>query len=229
MNLFWGVLGVLGVLAFLTAVFWIKEGFVGGSGGASGCKVVRNELTENGQVELVNLSCKEGLPHTTDSNTIRMPVALWSGPTRDEILIHERVHLSQKRAPAEWAEFYRRYWEYDMLSVPPVSLPAEHVTALRPNPDTDAAPWALWRQRYLFFPTYASSDRTLRNPRILVWDIQSRRLVSPPAEWTAFFCNDGVCPQQFEHPHELSAEMLTKEYASPAAAQLRAWRSGSLP
>jgi hypothetical protein len=225
MNWFWGVLGVL---VFLTALFMLREGFTSG-GKAAACKVVGHELTEDGQVELVNLSCKEGLPHTTDSNTIRMPVALWTGPTRDDIMVHERVHLSQKREPAEWAEFYRRYWDYDMLSTPPAGLPADYVAALRPNPDTDAAPWALWRKRYLFFPTYASSDRTLRNPKIVVWDVQQKRRVEAPPEWTAFFCVDGACPQQFEHPHELSAEMLTKGYKSPASEQLRGWRSGSLP
>ena len=225
MNWFWGVLGIL---VFLTAVLLIREGFTSRFAEAD-CKVVGTQKTEDGRVELVNLSCKEGLPHTTDSNTIRMPVALWTGPTRDDIMVHERVHLSQKREPAEWAEFYRRYWDYDILPTPPASLPAEYVEALRPNPDTDAAPWALWRKRYLFFPNYASSDKMLRNPRILVWDVQDRRLVSAPPEWTAFFCMDGSCPQQFEHPHELSAEMLTKGYTSPAAKQLQAWRSRSLP
>jgi hypothetical protein len=190
----------------------------------SDCKVVTTISTPDGLVEIIDPKCKEGLPHTTDKNTIRMTKSIWDSHRRDEVLVHERIHLSQKQDPEIWAEFYRRYWDYEIFAQPPTSIPQKYIDNLRPNPDTDNAPWAVWRKRYLFFPNYENPALpTLKNPEILVWDIQEKRVVSVPAEWSALFCVDGICPNQYEHPHELSAEFLTKHNQSVAGKQLAEW------
>jgi hypothetical protein len=110
------------------------------------------------------------------------------------------------------------------LTAAPPDLPAKYVAGLRPNPDTADAPWALWRHRWLFFPNYTDVNRTLRNARVLVWDTTMKTIVDVPSAWKDIFCSDGVCPHQYEHPHELSAEYIADGSASVAANKLYEWR-----
>lgn len=187
------------------------------------CRVLRKIHTDDGTIEIVDAGCKEGLPHTTNSHTIRMTEAVYNASRREITLSHERIHLDQKRNPNVWREFYKRFWDYEMYSSAPHDLPIDYVKNLRPNPDTSDAPWALWRGRWVFFPNYGP-DRTLRNARIMVWDTQTKTIVSPPPEWKAMFCVSNNCPHQFEHPHELSAEYIADGGNSPAALKLFAWK-----
>jgi hypothetical protein len=188
------------------------------------CRVLRVEHRDDMTIEIVDADCKEGLPHTTGPYTVRMTEAAWAHKRRNTTLVHEHVHLEQKRKPHEWYEWYRRYWEYELLASPPPDLPAKYIAGLRPNPDTADAPWALWRHRWLFFPNYTDSSRTLRNARVLVWDTTMKKIVDVPAAWKDAFCSDGVCPHQYEHPHELSAEYIADGSASAAASKLYEWR-----
>jgi hypothetical protein len=186
------------------------------------CRVLRVIQTSNGTVEIVDAACKEGLPHTTGPHTMRFTEAAWNDGRREETLVHERVHLAQKRAPQDWAEFYRRVWDYEMFTRPPVSLPEDSVMKLRKNPDTEAAPWAVWRHRYLFYPY--SADGGLRSASVRIWDLEQKtHLESPPDAWRAFFCDGDACPYQYEHPHELAAEYIAKKSKSPAALNLFTW------
>jgi hypothetical protein len=191
----------------------------------SQCVVLRRISTDNGVIELVAPDCFEGLPHTTDGNTIRMTEDVWNSGRREEILVHERVHLDQKRRPEAWTAFYKTEWDYDLSATSPPGL----VASLRLNPDTAATPYATWRSRYVFF-TEQALDGRIRGAPTRVWDRQRRAYCDPPSEWTAFFCGPSgtKCPHQWEHPHELSAEYLTLGSDAPAAQTLRAWQK-SLP
>jgi hypothetical protein len=189
------------------------------------CTVLQTiRLDESTRVEIVDDACKEGLPHTTDANTIRMTLGAWNGARRDEILRHERVHCAQKGAGDAWRDFYRRAWDYTLLRAPPPALPATLAARLRPNPDTADAPWALWRGRWLFFPVFGE-DRRLATARVIVWDTETRRAhETPPEEWRAAFCAGSACPHQYEHPHEIAAEWMTDmKSTAPAATALFSW------
>jgi hypothetical protein len=131
-------------------------------------------------------------------------------------LKHERVHLDQKLQPREWEAFYKRAWDYELLDAPPPELRA----TIRPNPDTAGRPWALWRSRWLFFPEAAE---TLKGAPVRVWDLDHKSLTTPPPEWIAFFCGSRGCPHQYEHPHEISAELITEGADSEAATALFTW------
>ena len=181
------------------------------------CAILRRIPTENGTVEIIDETCQEGLSHTTDSETIRMTEASWNSARRDEILVHERVHLDQKRYPDAWKDFYHSVWNYEISNIPPPELSQE----LRPNPDTSKEPWAIWRQRFVFFPVY-DEGRTLRHAPVKIWDMFTKSYVDIPAEWKAEFCDEAGCPHQYEHPHELAAELLTNSSQSKAASALRA-------
>ena len=183
------------------------------------CKVMRTIRTNNGTIEIVDTDCQEGLPHTTTMNTIRMTESVWNSERRESILVHERVHLDQKRRPREWEEFYRSVWNYELLTSPPSGFPSAEI---RPNPDTTGKPWALWRGRYLFYPQYGP-ERTLRNAPVLIWDTQKQQHVDIPPEWRSEFCHGETCPHQYEHPHEIAAEYVTQSSTSPSAVKLFRW------
>jgi hypothetical protein len=174
-------------------------------------------------LEIVDPRCKEGLPHTTNASTIRMTRAVYESPRRNEILRHEQVHLAQKRNLATWRTFYKTQWDYECLGVPPGSAnisPALQA-ALRPNPDTADAPYALWRGRWLFFPISLHAG-ALRNSRVVVWDVEMQKEVEIPEAWKSNFCEAATgCPHQYEHPHEIAAEIwTTMKSKSPAAVKL---------
>lgn len=183
------------------------------------CKILRIIPTENGTIEIVNEECQEALPHTTTCNTIRMTESVWNSERYDEIMKHERVHLDQKRESRKWEEFYRTAWDYELLSSPPPDLSN---TNLRPNPDTAEKPWAVWRGRYLFYPTYGP-QHTLRGAKVRVWDLHKKEYVALPPEWRDEFCHKGRCPVQYEHPHEMAAEYVTHGFQGPSAVKLFQW------
>jgi len=184
------------------------------------CTVIERIPTKNGIIEIVNDECKEGLPHTTDSNTIRMTRAKYTNGNLEKLLVHERVHLDQKRNPEKWLDFYKRQWDYEVFQESP--LPAIYTQRLRPNPDTALNPWSIWRNRYVFFP-YAEEGTKLGDAVVKVWDIAEHKFVAVPDQWKARFCDVNGCPHQYEHPHEISAEFLTKRPNSFAAKQVLEW------
>ena len=190
------------------------------------CVVLQTIKLDDINIEIVDDTCKEGLPHTTDSRTIRMTRSIWKGPRFDNVLRHERVHLSQKGARrTDWLDFYEREWGYKCSATPPPGIPGELVTKRRQNPDTDDCPWAVWRGRYVFFPAFGT-DKTLRGAEVIVWDLERNRQCTIPEEWRAEFCSNGKCPNQYEHPHEISAEWITdgpSVIKAPAAYKLFAW------
>jgi len=208
--IFFAVIGVFFVIRYLVA----KE---------DKCKIHERIITHDGVIEIVDDDCQEGLPHTTGLNTIRMTKHAYHSETNDMTLKHERVHLDQKRHRAKWYDFYQREWEYELTSTPPTGLPSAFSSRLRPNPDTTDAPYAIWRQRWVFFPVYNAS-RTLKSAPTIVWDIQTSEFVDPPSAWKAVFCSpeDG-CPHQIEHPHEIAAEYITNGSTSHAAVKLFKW------
>jgi hypothetical protein len=188
---------------------------------ADDCSVLQTIDHGDYRIQIVADDCKEGLPHTTDAHTVRMIADVWSSAQRDSILRHERIHLAQKRDVQVWYAFYARHWNYTCSATPPPELPANLRVRLRPNPDTADAPWAVWRDRWLFFPAFTAA-RTLRGAEVIVFDLQDRAVCDPPPEWRAAFCDDatGRCPHQYEHPHEIAAEWATHPSRAAAARPL---------
>lgn len=172
-------------------------------------------------IEIVNNECQEGLPHTTDTKTVRMTRAVYDSARRDKILRHERVHLAQKANYATWYDFYKDAWGYECFSTPPQGIPHYIQKLIRPNPDTSDTPWVVWKQRWVFFPMFGA-DRTLMHATVAIWDLKKHKLVDAPNEWKTQFCgNYSGCPIQYEHPHEISAEWLTDSSDAPAAQKLK--------
>lgn len=210
------VYSIVFILVLAAAVaWWFKT--------RDACVVLRRIPTHDGVIEIVDDACQEGLPHTTDSNTIRMTEAAYADPRAERTLIHERVHLNQKRHRNAWIAFYKEAWGYTLLKSPPQDLNV--ALDIRPNPDTADAPWAVWNDRYVFFPNYGP-QRTLRGAVVRVWDKHTGAFLSePPPAWRTFFCDTTHgCPHQYEHPHEMAAEYIAEGSISPAAQKLFAWK-----
>lgn len=169
--------------------------------------------TPNTWIEVVEDTCEDGLPHTSAADTIRIPVQVWetSQSRRDNVLRHERIHILQRRSPERWLAFYKSAWGYTLANTPPAQLPADVVAKVRGNPDTWPHPWACWQGRYWFLPLYKDPDQPqLRNTEVRVWDSETRTWCAPPLAWRVQFCRGAEqCPHQWEHPHEIAAEMWT--------------------
>ncbi len=172
-------------------------------------------------IEIVESSCEEGLPHTSDANTIRIPESVWNqGGRRANVLRHERIHLLQKRNPDAWINFYKTAWQYTLHTKLPDGFP--DADAVRGNPDTDP-PFACWAGRYWFVPLYTNREAPrLGDAKVRVWDAQTKQWVDPPTAWNTLFCQ-GRCPHQWEHPAEISAEYWTdsESWKTPASVALR--------
>jgi hypothetical protein len=248
----WIVFGLLCAIAVLTALWisfrvviaksavqepfmnWVRAGVDSDARAGNRCNVLESmddaEL-EGARIEIVDESCEDGLPHTVDADRIRMTRSVWNGNRREDILRHERIHLLQRRDPLEWRKFYMEKWGYtDFSQASPTGAPAIDV---RSNPDTADSPWVCWGNRYWFIPVYRDS----KNPRIRdaetrVWDSRLGTWSDPPREWVSFFCEEGRCPHQLEHPHEISAEILTDTkdpWKTPAALLLREFQQNLSP
>jgi hypothetical protein len=174
-------------------------------------------------IEIVESTCEEGLPHTSGPNTIRIPKTFWEGADsirRKGVLRHERIHLLQRRNPEAWLKFYKE-WNYTLHNKPPAEYP--DANTVRGNPDTDP-PFACWAGRYWFFPLYSNTvTPTLKYAETEVWDAHTHRTIDPPEQWRAFFCQEGKCPHQWEHPAEIAAEYWTdiEHWKTPASVLLR--------
>jgi hypothetical protein len=162
------------------------------------------------------------MAHTRDGDRIILPQNLVGG--RDETIQHELIHISQRRHPVAWAEFYARNWGYELHTTPPPSLPIAVRAARRSNPDTWATPWPCWQNRYWPICVYKDTvNPSLRAAETVWWDEKTRSLLQkPPTEWILFFGR----PNQDEHPHEIAAVYLTREATDMEAARrlLTWWR-----
>jgi hypothetical protein len=203
------------ILIILCLIYYIWKLYT------NNCHIQKRYKLPYATVEIVDPVCQDGLPHTWGPTTIRMTESDWNSTRRDTILRHERVHLRQRQDRHEWMAFYRSVWGYECTQQPPPGIPPHWLDRIRPNPDTADGLWAVWRGRYVFFPTYRDAKRSLRSATVQVWDIQKRQMVDPPAEWKQYFCDGGNCPIQYEHPHEIAAEYITHaSNTSPAAQEL---------
>jgi hypothetical protein len=215
---------------------WLKKGTDTAARTGTHCgvlEVIKDAVLEDAVIEIVDDSCEDGLPHTVDADRIRMTRTVWDGNRRDDILRHERIHLLQRRDPMAWRQFYKEKWGYtDFSQTAPPGVSGGEEFAVRSNPDTADSPWACWGNRYWFVPVYRDPKKPrIRDAETRVWDARLQTWASAPREWVSFFCEGERCPNQLEHPHEISAEILsdTISWKTPAALLLREFQQNLSP
>uniref|UniRef100_A0A6C0DVG8 Uncharacterized protein n=1 Tax=viral metagenome TaxID=1070528 RepID=A0A6C0DVG8_9ZZZZ len=190
------------------------------------CKAVYTVQRKLGHVStwiwMMPKTCEEGLPHTRGIDVIALPVDLPKHRV-EHIIAHEKIHLLQRMYGESWRRFYRQKWHYEIYSEPPVGMPAELIERRRANPDTADAPWCCWKNHWWPVAVYSDVNRpTLKATVIRWWDSTTGRITeAAPEDWTAFF---GPYVNQNEHPHEITAELLSgplQPDAPPATTLLR--------
>jgi len=206
---------------------WLRPGIDRRARTGTQCTLLdskQDDKLPNVTIDIVDESCEDGLPHTVGPNRIRMTQSVWNGDSREQILAHERIHLFQKRNQAAWRQFYTEKWGYTHFErEAPPDAPEGTADTVRSNPDTSDSAWVCWQNRFWFVPVYRNpANPKIKETETRVWDNRLKAWTSLPPEWRAFFCEDHRCPNQLEHPHEISAEIASdpQSWKTPASLYL---------
>jgi hypothetical protein len=171
----------------------------------------------SGQVLWLNGSADGGLPHTRPPGYICLPSTI-NKASLDKTLLHERVHLSQRRYVKEWNAFFEKEWKMKVWSG---SLPEKLEESRRLNPDLMQVPFYIWRDKWVTYGAFNDTQNpTLQNASTVWYDIETKVTSKmPPTGWTDFF---GPLISD-EHPWETSAYLVTDKNNSPAYKALEAF------
>jgi len=196
---------------------WTDKDFKSRKG--ANCNPISKEYIDDFVIYTMPKSCEQGLPHTRNNNVIAIPEGFPEARLNGTIE-HEKIHLHQKKYPNLWKKFYLNKWKYQIYDSPPSFIPSSLITNKRANPDTGDEPWCCWNNRWWSVPVYKDYDLSLSQAPIKWYDQQTNKIFdNPPKEWIEFFGNDIF---QLEHPHEISAVLLSanKKNNTPAEVVL---------
>lgn len=173
---------------------------------SANCEPIKKEWVDSYWIWTMPDSCEQGLPHTRDKDIIAMPESYYGD--YDRTIEHEKVHLNQRKNLETWINFYKSSWDYEIFSEPPEFMPKELIEKRRANPDISFHPWCCWRKRWWSVPIYTEELSLSRSP--IMWYDQKEDVIlnKPPTEWINFFGNK---ISQVEHPHEISAVILSEK------------------
>ena len=163
---------------------------------------------DGGPIDVVYLDpiADGGLPHTRGKRGIALPLFLkWHPDART--LRHEIVHLSQKQYPTRWWGWYKKFWNFDVLSPQQAAkIPERWRERRRLNPDTMRRPFVSWQGRYVPLCVFVSDvSPELKQCKLGFWDLDMNQWTwEKPPGWEQMFgtgFND-------EHPHEIAAHWI---------------------
>lgn len=153
-------------------------------------------ILENVQ-EIQIIMVLEGYPFTIGKNTIVFPSEYLLKPrnVQNEILIHELVHLHQRRDPASYEHYYEHQLNFRKINTS--LLPVAIKNRLMYNPDGQKYEW-IWKNRYI--PLGIDHNTYL-------FDIRTGHL--KPVEQIVEYANAFGTSQQLYHPNEIVANQIT--------------------
>jgi hypothetical protein len=157
-------------------------------------------------VVVLNNTADNGFPHTRP-DIICIPHNLIDSYSLQSTLIHESVHILQRRYPKLWNDVYLKVLN---MKESDVALPHELEVYVRYNPDTIYTRQYVWNNKWIAVPVYLRKDNPqLAHIRLHFYDINTQRWQAyPPIEWTKFFGEMNDSEQ--EHPHEMAAYCIQK-------------------
>lgn len=174
----------------------------------------------SGQIIWMTTDADGGLPHT------RAPqyICISEGHPESSLaktLLHERIHIHQRKHTQAWINVYKKYWAMDLWYG---KLPEEIRSRVRINPDTMYVAPMIWKKTWVPFAVFRdSTPENLSDTKIVWWnDVQKTLYDTAPIDWKEFF---GIT-NQAEHPFEIAAYLLSDDsLKSPAKQALTARRA----
>ena len=147
--------------------------------------------------EIQIIAVQSGHPFTIGKHTIIFPLSYLNLPlfTQKKILIHELVHLHQRRAPEIYERYYTRRLNFKRIN--PAVLPAEIKARLMYNPDGPRYEW-IWRNRYI---PLGIEHKTY------LWDVLTQIL--KPVDQIGDYARSFGTSRQLYHPNEIVAHQIT--------------------
>jgi len=177
-----------------------------------------NTTWPNGQVLWMDASADGGLPHTRPPHYICLPINI-PDSVLSKTLLHERIHLSQRKYPEKWQALFKIAWNMTPWYG---TIPGRLRHLQRINPDLINIPLYAWKNEWVVFSVFTSSTpKTLSEVKRVWWHIPSSTIHNdPPPGWVTFF---GDNPHG-EHPYEIAAYLLAESTApdTPALPALSA-------
>ena len=154
-------------------------------------------------VVVLHPSADNGFPHTRPNSLICMPAAfVESSSSRmlEETILHEAIHIHQRRNPELWEAACRKEgW----TPISTEQIPSEFASRCRLNPDTMNKPFWAWQTNSVPLPLFTREDYpTMEGVRIKWFDLRTHAVITdPPPSFTARYGS----PSQPEHPYEILA------------------------
>lgn len=155
-------------------------------------------LMKDIMVVMIDPTADGGFPHTRPLDCVCVQPAIVAADDFAKTLIHESVHIHQRRKPALWDQICRKEgWE------PVATVPPRWRDRCRINPDTMATPFWAWEGVHVPLPMFRNDRPGIADVDVLWWDRRMDTLFhKPPGSFSSRY---GASPAQPEHPYELMA------------------------
>ena len=171
--------------------------------------IMRIPLVKTMDVVVLHPSADNGFPHTRPNSILCFPskaITAMDNAALSETLIHEGIHVHQRRNPELWSlACSREGWT-------PIStsrIPDVFVGRSRINPDTMSQPFWAWEQFHVPLPLFVRNDYPTLDGVSIKWlDLRNGALFSAPPSFEVRY---GSNPAQPEHPFELLAVEFAAE------------------
>jgi len=159
----------------------------------------RIPLMKGVMVVMLDQTADGGFPHTRPLDCVCVQPAIVAAPDFEKTLIHESVHIHQRRKPGLWHQICRKEgWE------PVAAVPTRWRERCRINPDTMATPFWAWQGVHVPLPMFRDqSSGGIADVDIKWWDRRMDTLFHEAPR--SFSSHYGHAPAQPEHPYELLA------------------------
>ena len=182
---------------------------------------VKTPITESksgpwwsGQVLWLKSNADGGLPHTRPPGYICLPENITEA-ILPMTLLHERVHLHQRRYPDIWTSFFKKSWNMKIWNG---ILPPEIDNKRRLNPDLLPIPFFIWNDIWVPICLYKDTGNPTLTGAATAWYNSAQKVLSmtAPDGWYSFF---GYVPDD-EHPWELAAYYIADPRLTAPAKDL---------
>jgi hypothetical protein len=153
-------------------------------------------------------SADTGFPHTRPGNLICFPQSAELPSLKT--FIHELWHIHQRLFPALWDKLYKEVWKFTPFNG--VGIPDEIYEQIRINPDTIVRGFFCWREEWVPLPIFQSvTQPKMSDCAIWFWNIRTKQIRhTMPIAWKDYFYSSLLSSTSYEHPHEVSAYMLSE-------------------